>query len=194
MRRPRTGPSVAAVRAAMAATPRTDYLRPAQVGDAALDGPLPIGSGQTNSQPRTVFDMLVALNVSTGQRVLDVGAGSGWTTVLLGRLVGPTGTVIGVERVPELAEWGGANVQRAALAWAHLQPADPAVLGKPESGPYQRILVSAEALSVPPELVDQLTPDGVMVIPVAGHLLRIRPGHPEQDLGRYTFVPLITGG
>lgn len=187
-------PSEAAVLAAMAATPRKQFLRPAQAPMAEVDGPLPIGGGQTNSQPRTVHNMLVALQVSAGQRVLDVGAGSGWTTVLLARLVGPTGRVFGVERMPELAEWGAGNVSRSGVPWAQLLPARPGVLGRPESGPYQRILVSAEAQQVPAVLVDQLDLDGVMVIPVGGHLLRVRPGRRDQDLGRYAFVPLITDG
>jgi protein-L-isoaspartate(D-aspartate) O-methyltransferase len=185
--------TIAAVRAAMAATPRENFLRAEQVGLAGVDGPLPIGAGQTNSQPRTVFDMLTALRVHPGQRVLDVGAGSGWTTVLLARLVGETGTVIGVERIPELAAWGAGNVAAAGLGWARLQAAEPGVLGRPQDGPYQRILVSAEARQVPGELLDQLDEHGVMVIPVGGHLLRVRPGHRDVDLGRYTFVPLVSG-
>jgi protein-L-isoaspartate(D-aspartate) O-methyltransferase len=191
----RAGPAatIAAVRAALAATPREHFLRREQAGLAGLDEPLPIGAGQTNSQPRTVFDMLVALRVRQGQRVLDVGAGSGWTTVLLARLVGPGGVVIGVERVPELADWGAGNVAAAGLPWARLLPAERGVLGRPQDRPFQRILVSAEAKRVPGELVDQLDQHGVMVIPVDGHLLRIRPGRRDVDLGRYMFVPLISG-
>lgn len=177
----------------MAATARTRFLPPGQRRRAAMDRALPIGAGQTNSQPRTVRDMLVSLDVRAGHRVLDVGAGSGWTTVLLARLVGETGEVIGVERVPELAEWGAGNVAAAGLPWARLLRADPLILGRPQSAPYDRILVSADAPQVPAELVDQLTADGVMVIPVAGHLMRVRLGQPADDLGRYVFVPLIIG-
>lgn len=183
----------AAVEAAMASTPRTAFLPTGQRRRAGLDRALPIGAGQTNSQPRTVRNMLVALDVRPGHRVLDVGAGSGWTTVLLARLVGDRGEVTGVERVPALAEWGAGNVAAAGLPWARLLPADPLILGRPEAGPYDRILVSADAPKVPVELVDQLAAGGVMVIPVAGHVLRVRPGQPADDLGRYVFVPLITG-
>jgi len=183
----------AAVEAAMAATPRTAFLPAGQRRRARLDRALPIGAGQTNSQPRTVRNMLVGLDVRPGHRVLDVGAGSGWTTVLLARLVGERGEVTGVERVPALAEWGAGNVAAAGLPWARLLRADPLILGRPEAGPYDRILVSADAPKVPAELVDQLAASGVMVIPVAGHLLRVRHGQPVDDLGRYVFVPLITG-
>src|SRR4051812_15456955 len=77
------------------------------------DRPLPIGLGQTNSQPRTVEAMLRLIDLRPGQRVLDVGAGSGWTTALIADLVGPTGSVIGVELEPELASWAAANVAAA---------------------------------------------------------------------------------
>ncbi|MDQ6658498.1 MAG: protein-L-isoaspartate O-methyltransferase [Actinomycetota bacterium] len=183
-----------AVDAAMAATPRADFLPAGQRSLAGENRPLPIGGGQTNSQPQTVRNMLIALQVSAGQRVLDVGAGSGWSTVLLARLVGKHGSVIGVERVAELIAWGASNVAAAGLPWARLVAADPNILGRPADAPYDRIMVSAEAKAVPAQLMRQLAADGMMVIPVAGHLLRARPGQPAQDLGRYAFVPLVCGG
>src|SRR5690606_6754907 len=144
------------VRAAMAATPRSGFLPRPQRLFASLDAPLPIGAGQTNSQPSTVRRMLELLDVRGGDRVLDVGAGSGWTTAILGRLVGRSGSVLGVELVPELAEFGSANVERAGMPWARVERAHPGVLGAPEGGPYDRILVSAEPRELPRELVDQL--------------------------------------
>ncbi|MGI8416561.1 MAG: protein-L-isoaspartate O-methyltransferase family protein [Nakamurella sp.] len=185
--------SEAAVDAALAATPRSDYLPAGQRSLAGQNLPLPIGGGQTNSQPQTVRNMLIALQVRPGQRVLDVGAGSGWSTVLLARLVGESGSVVGVERVAELIAWGAANVAAAGLPWARLLAADPKALGWPADAPYDRIMVSAEAQAVPAELMHQLASDGMMVIPVAGHLLRVRSVRPVEDLGRYAFVPLIDG-
>jgi protein-L-isoaspartate(D-aspartate) O-methyltransferase len=81
----------------MATHPRERFLPASEVRRAAYDGPLDIGHGQTNSQPRTVRAMLELLDVQPGQRVLDVGAGSGWTTALLAHLTGPAGEVLGVE-------------------------------------------------------------------------------------------------
>lgn len=179
---------------AMAACPRRAFLPEDQRSLAHLDQPLPIGHGQTSSQPTTVRQMLQVLDVHLGQRVLDVGAGSGWTTAILARLVGPDGSVLGLELEPELAAWGRANVERTGLAWARLEPAEPGRLGRPEDGPYDRILVSAQADELPDALVDQLAPGGTMVAPVAGRLLRV---HREPDgptsverLGHYRFVPL----
>lgn len=179
---------------AFARTPRADFLPAKERNRAAENGPLAIGDDQTNSQPSTVAAMLRLLDVRPGQLVLDVGSGSGWTTALLADLVGSDGQVIGVERIPRLVE-----TSRAALAgfdrpWAQVRRAEPDVLGAPGHAPFARILVSAEASELPEELVDQLAPDGVMVVPVAGEMRRVAM-HPNGRRvtrhGRYRFVPLI---
>lgn len=179
------------VDAAFDATPRRDFLPRGVRRRASYDAPLPIAAGQTNSQPRTVADMLRLLDVRPGQRVLDVGAGSGWTTALLAHLVGPTGSVHGVELEPELVAFGASNVACTDRPWATIRLATPGVLGDPGGAPYDRILVSAEPDELPRELVDQLGDDGVLVIPVAGTMLRVRnPGSVVTEHGRYRFVPL----
>ena len=179
------------VTAAFDATPRRDYLPRAVRRRAAYDGPLQIAAGQTNSQPRTVADMLRLLDVRPGQRVLDVGSGSGWTTALLAHLVGPTGSVLGVELEPQLVSFGAENLAGAARPWASIRLATPGVLGDPGGAPYDRILVSAEPEVLPQELVAQLAEDGVLVIPVAGTMLRVtNPGAVVTRHGRYRFVPL----
>lgn len=180
-----------AVKAAVAAHPRTGFLPDAVRHRASHDGPLAIAAGQTNSQPRTVEAMLRLLDVSPGQRVLDVGTGSGWTTALLAHLVGPTGEVVGVELEPELVEFGAANLSATDQPWARIHQVPAGVLGRPDAAPYDRILVSAEATELPGELVAQLSDDGIMVIPVAGTMLRVRnPGRVTTRHGRYRFVPL----
>jgi protein-L-isoaspartate(D-aspartate) O-methyltransferase len=178
----------------MRAVPRARYLPRAQRFFAPADMALPIGHGQTNSQPSTVRTMLELLDVHEGHRVLDVGAGSGWTTAILAHLTGPTGAVVGVERVPALVEMGAANVARAGMPWARVVQATPGVFGAPSEGPYDRILVSAEPDHLPQELVSQLVPGGVMVIPVDGRMLRVRAtssGPEVERTGYYRFVPLV---
>ena len=160
---------------------------------AGFDGPIQIGRGQTNSQPRTVVAMLRLLDPQPGDRVLDVGSGSGWTTALLGRLVGPEGRVLGLEIEPALVDFGAANLAREGMPWARIEAAEPGVLGRPAEAPYDRILVSAMARRLPDELTAQLTPAGVMVVPVAGHMLRVRrtgEGTEVTSHGQYRFVPL----
>jgi protein-L-isoaspartate(D-aspartate) O-methyltransferase len=182
------------VRAAFDAVHREDFLPEDQRANAALDRALPIGYHQTNSQPRTVAAMLGLLDAAEGQQVLDVGSGSGWTTALLGHLVGPKGRVCGVELVPELVEWSRKNLQHYDMGWAGVHQAAAGVIGLPDEGPFDRILVSAEAEEVPQALVDQLADGGVMVVPVAGRLVTVER-RSADDLrvrrhGHYQFVPL----
>ena len=182
-----------AVGEAFAAVPRADFLLPGSRDRAGDDSPVLIGYGQTNSQPRTVADMLRLLAVRPGDKVLDVGAGSGWTTALLAHLVGPTGSVIGVEIVPQLAEFGEANLRRTPYDRAVIREATPGILGAPDQAPFDRILVSADARSVPQQLVDQLSDGGRMVLPVNGTMTVVeRHGHGVRtsEHGSYRFVPL----
>jgi protein-L-isoaspartate(D-aspartate) O-methyltransferase len=179
---------------AFAAAPRHWFLPRSQQRHASYDGPLDIGHGQTNSQPRTVENMLRLLEVRLGQRVLDVGSGSGWTTGLLAHLTGPTGEVLGLELEPGLVEFGRANLATGDWPWARIEEARPGVYGDPDGAPYDRILVSAEAHQLPLTLVDQLTPSGRMVVPVNGEMLLVEARGDAQPLvsrhGYYRFVPL----
>ena len=142
------------------------YFVPAAVDDLSYeDQPLPLEKRQTISQPTTVAIMLEKLFPQSGERVLDVGSGSGWATALLGHIVGNNGSVIGVERVPELVAMGKKNLKRWNMPYVRIEAAGDA-LGWPNDGPYDRILVSAAAHSVPQPLLAQLKNGGTMVIPV----------------------------
>ena len=184
-----------AVDLAFRAVRRARFLPEEQRDRADQDAPLPIGHGQTNSQPYTVAVMLRLLDVPLGGRVLDLGSGSGWTTALLAQLAGPGGRVIGVERQEALIEPSRqALVADDPAGVAEIRLARPGVLGAPEDGPYDRILVSAEAREVPHALLDQLAEGGVMVIPVGTtmHRLERRGGRVrDTEHGGFRFVPLV---
>lgn len=186
-----------AVRAAFAAVPRAGFLPRSAAHRASYDGPISIGHGQTNSQPRTVEHMLRLLDVGPGARVLDVGSGSGWATALLAFLVGPTGSVLGVEIQPALVAFGRANLQATGFHWAAIEPSRPGVIGRPDTAPFDRILVSAEARTLPEELVDQLGEGGRLVMPVSGTLVLLERRGNERAVsrhGHYRFVPLVGPG
>lgn len=181
---------------AFAAAPRANFLPAAVRNRAAVDAPLPIGHGATNSQPWTVRFMLEKLGVPAGARVLDVGSGSGWTTALLAHLTGPAGSVLGVELVPELVELGRRNLAASDLPWARIEQAVSGVLGRPEDGPFDRILVSADAGTVPAQLEEQLAVGGRMVLPAAGVMWTVtrdreRLRREPDQVHLFSFVPLI---
>ncbi len=129
--------------------------------------------------------------------MLDVGAGSGWTTGLLAHLTGPDGLVVGTEIVPELVEVGRANLAGSSgpgRRWARIERADPDAVGWAVDAPYDRVLVSAQARELPTTLVEQLKVCGRMVLPVNGTMLLVRRGTDGVEVtehGRYRFVPLL---
>jgi len=172
---------------------REQFLPPHLRGQADIDAPLPIGYGQTNSQPTTVRIMLEWLDPQPGDKILDVGSGSGWTTALLSYLVGPQGKVYAVERVPRLVEFGFANVKRAGIANAEFFQAG-SMFGLPQHAPYDRILVSATAKKLPQELIDQLKPSGKLVMPVGStiyEITRTKDGIDTVPHPGFAFVPLV---
>ncbi len=179
---------------AFASVPRAGFLPPDMRRYAADDRALPIGYGATNSQPWTVRFMLGLLDARPGDRVLDVGSGSGWTTALLAELVGPHGEVVGVEIVPELVERGRRNLGDR-WPWARIEQAAPGVFGLPDAGSFDRILVSADGGRVPGELEDQLAPGGRMVLPSGGAMTLVERaadgGLTRRPTGHmFVFVPL----
>jgi protein-L-isoaspartate(D-aspartate) O-methyltransferase len=187
----------ARVQAAMSTNSRKNFLPPGVRHLADADHPVMIGWNATNSQPSTVARMLSLLDVQPGDRVLDVGSGSGWTTAILATLAGTAGNVIGVERVPQLVSYGRERLVETGVR-AEIRAAIPDVLGLPEDAPFDRILVSAQATTVPVQLETQLAEGGRLVAPVAGLMtvVDIRDGvpHRREDAGIYSFVPLKESG
>jgi protein-L-isoaspartate(D-aspartate) O-methyltransferase len=175
---------------------RKDFVSPEHVDKSDKDVALPIGFGQTISQPSTVSLMLELLELKSGLKALDVGAGSGWTTALMANIVGPKGEIVGVEIIPELVEFGQKNLSkynkglRANIFYVQDQ------LGYPLIGPYQRILVSAASKDIPEELLAQLSVDGIMVIPISNSIWKIVKKSldgtvlEKTEYPGYVFVPL----
>lgn len=147
---------------------RQDFVRPEDKSLADADAPLSIGYGQTISQPATVAFMLEKLQPRAGEKVLDIGCGSGWTTALLAQIAGKPGKVYGLERIRELKDFAAANVSKYDFiknGTVHIICSD-GFYGLPEFGPFDKILVSAAAEEIPGELLKQLKAGGRLVMPV----------------------------
>jgi len=161
---------------------------------AYADHALPIGEGQTISQPYTVAIMLELLQPQKGEHILDIGSGSGWTTALLTTIVGKEGFVEGVERVPFLIDYSRQKLQKAHITNCSIELADASSLGKPGCL-YDRILVSASASKMPTELLSQLKRGGVLVIPIENSIWRVTKQEDgtidAYELPGFAFVPLI---
>lgn len=173
---------------------RKDFVPPEYTSEAFGDYPIPIGFGQTVPQPNTTIFMLEHLKPRKGQKILDIGSGSGWTTALLGDIVGDSGHVYGVEIVPELVAIGRKNIAKYSLSHVEILQASKA-LGLQEHAPYDRILVSACCEELPSELVQQLRIGGRMIIPIGDSICRVnRKSKTKTDTKKYkgfAFVPLI---
>lgn len=174
---------------------RVNFVPDELKDEAHLDVALPIGFGQTISQPFTVRLMLEWLEPRAGDKLLDVGSGSGWTTGLLAYLVGPKGMVYAVEKIPELKEFGEQNCRRLDIKNAKFFKAGNE-LGLPQYAPFDRILVSATAEELPSEILDQLKVGGKMVIPVRNDILEIskfgKKNYETITHSGFIFVPLVT--
>ncbi len=190
----RRGISDAAVLAAMKAVPRHEFVPQELRSRAYEDVPLPIGGGQTISQPYIVAAMTAALHLLPSDRVLEIGTGCGYQAAVLSRLVKEVFTI---ERRPELASAASAKLARLGYANAHVHCGD-GTLGLAEFAPFDAILVAAAAPAVPKPLLAQLAEGGRMILPVgdAEHqelqlIERRGDAFPTKLLEGCRFVPLV---
>jgi protein-L-isoaspartate(D-aspartate) O-methyltransferase len=178
------------------AVPRHHFMPSASADMADYDKPFQIGYGQTISQPTTVKRMLSWLEPRPGDKVLDLGSGSGWTTALLSFLVGEEGLVYGVERISQLKDFGEQNCLHYGCDNVRFFLAQQTI-GLSEFAPFDRILVSAaSAANIPGGLITQLANNGKLVIPVVNSIFELQKNDQgeisdcQEHLG-YIFVPLI---
>jgi protein-L-isoaspartate(D-aspartate) O-methyltransferase len=169
---------------------RRDFLPDSQKHRYLENRPIPIGFEQTNSQPFTVAFMLELLLPEPGEKILDVGSGSGWTAALIGAT---RAKVTSVELIPELVDLARKNLSKYDLKNVDIVSAG-SMLGYTQRAPYDKILVSAGTESVPAALLDQLAEKGRMVIPVGQsiHVVeKTNAGLKTHKFDGFIFVPLI---
>jgi protein-L-isoaspartate(D-aspartate) O-methyltransferase len=193
----RRGIGDAAVLRAMDEVPR-EYFVEGQFLDAAYaDRALPIACGQTISQPYVVAYMTEQLGVLPGHRVLEIGTGSGYQAAVLSRLVRE---VVSVERYRTLADAARARLETLGYKNVEVRLSD-GLAGAPDRSPFDRIIVTAAAEAVPQALIEQLAPDGVVVLPLGPHgspqnlvrLTKSKDGVRQEELIAVRFVPLLAG-
>jgi len=169
---------------------------PPELRDQAYgDYPLPIGGGQTISAPHMVAMMCDYLKLEKGDKVLEIGAGSGYHAAVIAELIGTEGRVYTVERLPLLVDFSTRNLRDAGYKNVVVVSGD-GTLGLPEHAPFDKICVTCAAPSVPPPLLEQLKTRGRMVIPIGRYIQELylvekKNGIEKQSKCEVAFVPLI---
>ncbi len=169
---------------------------PRELRDQAYgDYPLPIGEGQTISAPHMVAMMCDYQEFKKGEKVLEIGAGSGYHAAVIAEIIGEAGHVYSVERIQWLVEFARENLKRAGYRHVAVTLGD-GTLGLPEHAPYDKISVTCAAPDIPPPLLEQLKTGGKMVIPIGKYtqelyLVKKRNGVEKERKCGVIFVPLI---
>jgi protein-L-isoaspartate(D-aspartate) O-methyltransferase len=186
------------VLAVMEKVPRHEFVLPEYLPQAYADHPLPIGYGQTISQPYIVALMTELLQLEPQDKVLEIGTGSGYQAAVLAELVDEVWTI---EIIPELAQTAAARLQRLGYTNIHIRTAD-GYYGWPEEQPFDAIIVTAAPDHIPQPLLAQLADGGVMVVPVGPpggyqtlwQLIKTGEEVKAYNMGGVAFVPLVGGG
>ena len=177
---------------------RKDFILPEYESEAYGDYPLPIGREQTISQPLTVAFMLELLQPAPGEKILDVGHGSGWQTALVAQLIKTSGKVVAIERVPELCEFGAANIAKYNFIKKGTVRTicGDATPGIPDEAPFDKIIAAAAASKkLPKAWREELKVGGIIVAPINGSIWRFTKKSDnewqEEEFPGFAFVPLI---
>jgi protein-L-isoaspartate(D-aspartate) O-methyltransferase len=182
---------------AMKKVPRHLFVPSIHISRAYVDSPLPIGHAQTISAPHMVAMMCDLLELEEGQKILEIGSGSGYNAAVMAEIIGQKGHIYSIERLEKLAVFAHDNLQKTGYSNVKVTLADGS-LGLPDHAPYDRICVTASAPDTPKPLIEQLKPGGIMVLPEGEgyqHLYIIRKSLDgevtKQDWGGVIFVPLV---
>jgi len=176
--------------------PRENFVPEQKKKLAYVDTPLEIGQGQTISAPHMVAIMCEALDVKEGQKILEIGAGSGYHAAIISKLVGEKGHVYAIERFPALAEKASKNLEKTDIKNVTVIVEDGSQ-GYAKHAPYDRIYVTCASPGIPPPLIEQLKDHGKLLIPVGQTVCELqlieKIGNKitTKDLGGCVFVPLV---
>jgi len=176
--------------------PREKFIHNHQLEEAYGDYPLPIGQGQTISQPTTVMIMTQALELKQGDKVLEVGAGSGYQAALISVMVGKKGKVITTELIPKLVEFAQKNIKKCNIKNVKIINYDGSK-GYEKESPYNKIIVTAACPNIPKPLIEQLKENGIILAPVGALFgqsmikgIKKKGKLETRSLGSFVFVPL----
>lgn len=183
---------------AFRAIDRADFVPDDLKSEAYINAPLPIGRGQTISQPLTVAFMQELLEPQGGDKILDIGSGSGWQTALMAHIVGPKGKVFAIELIPEIMEFGKGNVakynfiEKGIVKFLCLDGSK----GLPGEAPFDKIIAAAAAEKIPEAWKKQLKVGGKLVTPVGSSIWLLekigKDKFKEKEFPGFAFVPFIS--
>jgi protein-L-isoaspartate(D-aspartate) O-methyltransferase len=184
------------VESALRNIPRHEFVPESELDYAYDNEPLPIMKNQTISQPGVVTRMTEWLDVKDGQKILEIGTGSGWQSAIISYLVG-SGSVYSIERHPELVKFAQENLKKLKIDNVHVILGD-GNLGYPKESPYDRIIITAACTEIPSPLFDQLSENGLIIAPVGDSsqslVLQKKTSKGMLEIrkqSKYVFVPLI---